>query len=476
MPSRSLGATARATVARVRGDGAVVALTIYLVLLLGVPSQLVVAAIGAAGTPAQLYGLLLFLAWVAAWLTGGDREPAGTRALRTAVIVFVIAVFASYTAAAVRPIDGVELRSADRGLISLLSWLGVALVAMDGLKTRQHMDRLLRRVAVGCGLLAALALTQFFSGDPIIDRVSIPGLTANQALVGAMVRGGFTRAAGTASHPIELGVTLALAMPLALHYAMQDSHRRRFARWWPVCAIAISLLVSLSRSAILGAVVGLLIVFPGWTGKQRRAGYALGALLMVGVYIAIPGMLGTLTGLFTGISDDGSARSRTDSYGLAWDFISREPVFGRGFMTFLPSYRILDNAYLGTLIEMGFFGLLATLAMFVMGLYSSWSLLRLFDPSGASLARALTAALAAATVNFATFDAFGFPIVPGLVFLLLGCCGGLSHVAREEHAAAEGAGRPAPQRRPARGDICLKVTRMTTHENDHMVESVRGKS
>ena len=76
--------------------------------------------------------------------------------------------------------------------------------------------------------------------------------------------------------------------------------------------------------------MAVVIVLTGWTGPQRRRAYAAIALMVLGVYVAIPGMLGTLTRLFTGISDDGSALSRTDSYSLAWDFISRAPVFGEG--------------------------------------------------------------------------------------------------------------------------------------------------
>ena len=67
--------------------------------------------------------------------------------------------------------------------------------------------------------------------------------------------------------------------------------------------------------------------------------------------------------LFTGISQDDSALSRTDSYDLAAQFIERSPVFGRGLSTFLPSYRILDNQYLGLLIETGVVGTAAFLAL-----------------------------------------------------------------------------------------------------------------
>ena len=49
------------------------------------------------------------------------------------------------------------------------------------------------------------------------------------------------------------------------------------------------------------------------------------------------------------------------SYAIAGEFIGRAPIFGRGFSTFLPSYRILDNQYLGLLIETGIVGLVAFL-------------------------------------------------------------------------------------------------------------------
>jgi len=407
-----------------RGDGTA-ALTGYLVLLLAIPSQLVVASVGSAGTPAQIYGVLLFLWWLSSRLMGRTQQG-GSRDLRIALGLFAVAILVSYVIATTRPIEAVELRSADRGLISLVAWIGVALVAADGITTRDRLETLLRRLSWGSGLLAVLALLQFFSGKAIIDVIEIPGLSANSDLVGAISREGFTRAAATSAHPIEFGVVLTMTLPLALHFAIQDTERAAWRRWWPVFAISLALLLSLSRSAILGAVVAVVIVLAGWTGPQRRRAYAAACVMVLGVYVAIPGMLGTLTRLFTGISDDGSALSRTDSYSLAWDFISRAPVFGRGFMTFLPSYRILDNAYLGTLIELGFVGLLATIALFLVAMRTAWRCRRAAAARDRSMARALTAGIAAGAVNFATFDAFGFPQVPGVLFMLIGATAALA--------------------------------------------------
>ncbi len=405
------------------GDGTAV-LTVFLVLLLAIPSQLVVVSVGSAGTPAQIYGVLLFLWWACSRLMGRTRRG-GSRELRIVLALFAVSILVSYVIATTRPIEAVELRSADRGLISLVAWIGVALVAADGITTRDRLETLLRRLSWGSGLLAVLALLQFFSGKAIIDVIEIPGLSANSDLVGAISREGFTRAAATAAHPIEFGVVMTMTLPLALHFALLDTERAAWRRWWPVLAISLALLLSLSRSAILGAIVAVVIVLTGWAGPQRRRAYAAIALLVLGVYVAIPGMLGTLTRLFTGISDDGSALSRTDSYSLAWDFISGAPVFGRGFMTFLPSYRILDNAYLGTLIELGFVGLLATLALLLVAMRTAWRCRTAVAARDRSMSRALTASIAAGAVNFATFDAFGFPQVPGVLFLLIGASAAL---------------------------------------------------
>jgi O-antigen ligase len=155
------------------------------------------------------------------------------------------------------------------------------------------------------------------------------------------------------------------------------------------------------------------------------------ALIAVGaglaaVYVLLPGVLGTMLRLFTGISDDASARSRTDSYALALEFIGQHPVFGRGLSTFLPRYRILDNQYLGLLIEAGIVGLVAFLALLVTALVVALRLSRsLPDPSDRSLAHSLMATIACAALSCVTFDAFGFPQVSGVLFFAIGAIGAL---------------------------------------------------
>ena len=408
------------------------ALTGVVVVLLAIPSQLVFAPLGAAGSPAQLLGAALALWWVLVWLMGVWHGPHSFSWIRVSALALLTMALVSYVAAMTRPIDGVETRAADRALISLVAWIGVLLVAADGIPSEPRLDALLRRLTIGGGLYALLGLLQFVTGNPLVDRVSIPGLTANQDVVAVMSREGFARPASTAIHPIEFGVVMTLILPLALHYAVNREGRSRLSAWWPVVAIGLALPMSLSRSAILGSVVVLLVVLPGWQATQRRLAY--GAMLAgaMFLYVAVPGLIGTITKLFVRIGNDGSARSRTDSYDLAWEFVSQSPWVGRGLATFLPRYRILDNQYLGLLIELGFIGLTVTLSFLLISLFTGWMTFRTStDPVRGSLARSLTAGVAAGAAGFATFDAFAFPQVPTLLFLLIGCVAALSRLSHE---------------------------------------------
>lgn len=405
-------------------------LTIYIVLLIAIPSRLIFGPLGGAGTPASVLGIGLGLWWAAMRLAGPPERRRVSQPVRTAMLVMVATVLASYIAATVRPIDSVELRAADLGLLSVCSWLGVLLATTDGIRRRLDLDVLLRRlVAIGAAL-ATLGIAQFITKQPFTNYIQIPGLTSNNALVSVLARGGLTRPAGTALHPIEFGAVLTMILPLAMHYAMIQSDRSLLARWFPVAAIATAVPISISRSAIVSTAIVLAFVLPTWTRQARRYTYTALVVLSACMYVTVPGLIGTITGLFTGISNDSSAQSRTDSYALAWEFISRNPIFGRGFPTFLPSYRILDDQYLGTLIDTGFVGLVALLGLFIIGVGTARGIRRhTQDTADRQLAQAMAASVASAGVSFALFDAFSFPMAAGLVYLVLGSIGALRRLA-----------------------------------------------
>jgi len=415
-----------ARVAERRTFDAVVLLTVWVAALLLIPANLVVKPLGAAGSPAQLLGLVAGAWWLGAQIDRSRATLTPAQPVRRAAAIFVTAVLVSYVVAASRPIDAIELSAADRGLLIIGSWSGIILLSGDGIPSRERLDDLLRRLVAMAGCVAVLGIVQFATGRSFVDVLAIPGLSPNNDLASIYNRNGFARVAGTSTHPIEFGVTLTMVLPLALHYAFNDTRRTRLRRWWPVAAIAIAVPVTMSRSAIIGVAVVLAVLLPTWDRATRRKAYVAVVGLLLVVYLAVPGLLGTMLRLFTGISGDNSAQSRTDSYSFAWQFVERAPVFGRGFSTFLPMYRILDNQYLGLLIETGVVGVLAFLLLLVTGIRVAVKLRRATeDVAVRSLLRSLVACIGSAACSVATFDAFGFAQVTGLLFLALGCVSAL---------------------------------------------------
>jgi hypothetical protein len=104
----------------------------------------------------------------------------------------------------------------------------------------------------------------------------------------------------------------------------------------------------------------------------------------------------------------------------------------------LPSlYRTLDNQYLGTLVEAGFVGLIALVALLV-GAFLVGIRVRRASPDAdtRSLAYSLAVSPAVAAVSLYTFDGFGFPMFSGVLFLILGALGCLWRLEIGERLAA----------------------------------------
>ena len=144
------------------------------------------------------------------------------------------------------------------------------------------MDRLkvlLDRIIFGATGMAALGIIQFFIGLDITKYIVIPGLQVNQPYTDVSTRGSFNRPSATAIHPIEFGFVLVTLLPIAIHRARYAPQGRRFRRWLQVVLIATTLPMTVSRSAILGFVVALIVILPIWPSRERWA--ALGVTVSV---------------------------------------------------------------------------------------------------------------------------------------------------------------------------------------------------
>jgi O-antigen ligase len=410
-----------------RRFGAEAVLGIYVVLLLGIPSIVVLYGLGGAGSPATMLGVALLAWWAITKIVPG-LSVSGRQPMRLAIGFLLATVLASYVAAGLRGYDAVEQRAADRGLLLVLSMAGVAFVAADGLRTREALDKLLHVIVVMGGVMAFIGLLQFrFSFDVASLFSHIPGLVFNST-DNSVFDVGVRRVASTSGHPIEFGMVLTLILPIALHrafYATPGKARRR--AWFLVTLIGLGIPLSISRSAVVAIVVAFVVLIPGWPRARRMGTLKVLPLFLVFIRLVAPGTLGTLWSGLLGAGNDPSVQGRADHRALVWRYIAERPFFGRGFSTFLPDrYILLDNQYLGIMAELGLIGLAVVLVVFGTALVMAFKIRRRsFDDETRNLALSLAASVAAATAGLATFDAFGFAGFTGLLFLLLGCLGAL---------------------------------------------------
>lgn len=199
-----------------------------------------------------------------------------------------------------------------------------------------------------------------------------------------------------------------------------------------MAVITFSSVLSVTRSALIGVAAVFVVLFPSWPGGIRK-----GVAIMMGiggviVYFAVPGMAGTIIGMFAG--DDTSVSSRTSSYDAVLEFVAVSPFFGRGFGTFLPSYRILDNQYLVSLIEIGFVGLVAILAVFATSLTTAFRARRHYrDDVMKGMGMALVASMVAGGLLSAFYDCFAFPQACNLIFFMAGLCGAYMNIRDVPH-------------------------------------------
>jgi O-antigen ligase len=411
-----------------KGIDEVAVLTAWLVLLFALPERLVFLPLGAAGAPAGMMTWLIAAWWglnrlVPRLVVGGPQQP-----LRQALVVVFCAIALAYLFGLLRDIPGVQQRASDRFLLRLVGMSGVALVVADGVRTRERLDTLLRRLTVAGAALGLMGLAHSLLGFAYAERAKFPGLALNRDLFAGVRRAGVERISGTANHPIAYGVTLGLLLPLAVHYAMVATKGPE--RQWRIAVaatIGIAIPVAVSRSAIISVVVAFLVLWLSWSWRRRVN--ALGVLCagLVLVQAVLPGRIITLFQLFSDPNRDNSLQARTRDYDMVFDYILQRPWFGLGPGTFLPDeFLQLDNQALKFMLEVGFVGCVAFIILYVTGMrLARASRQASVDDATRNLGQTLTAMLVAAFVVCFTFDAYGYTFYWAVVFVTLGAAGAL---------------------------------------------------
>lgn len=433
-----------------RSADAATILAIFVALQFLLPPRLAFNVLPLSLSAASLVALGLGLLWMCTQLTTTLGAAKGRTPVRTALFLYCCVLLASYASSALRHLPGDERANSDHAMVGALALIAVALVVCDGIGSRSRLYFLLRVIVVCASGVAVVGILQYLFGFDLTPWLRPPGMHFTSIEPVVLERWGMRRVSGTTVHPIEFGVFCAMTLPVAIHLASSSSHNEKRSKLWWGCVglIAVGLMFSVSRSAILAVGAVGIVLFAGWAADRRLRMLAVVAGFLVFIQVVSPGLLRTFVNLFRNAGSDSSVSWRTHDYETAQELISSHLVLGRGLGSwYAPKHVVFDNQYLLTLVETGVLGLTAILAMIAAAIYSAMRVMWLCHlfagrlPTAAAdrdLALSLVASLTAMLPSYATFDFAACATVSSLSVLLIGACGALIRITGREVGRVQG--------------------------------------
>lgn len=404
------------------------------------PSSMVIKDIGAAGTVPMLLSCLLFAFWLASWIWR-LHDPVRVRYPgRLAGAIFVLGIIASYIAlyggwsGSSSPTG---LAAADRWIILGFASLGLIVVAAESVRSIADMMQLMRWLLAGaffCGLVGLVQFTLHVNPMEWV-QLAMPGFSYNGGDTPFQARGNLLRVAGSTFHSIEFGVVSAMVLPLSIWRALYDPKGKRWFHWLQTSLLVFAVAATVSRSGTLAAVVAVAVLLPFLPRLARRRTLAVLPFVIVALFLAVPGFVGTLTEALGADTSDPSIATRVNNYPRVARMIDERPWFGvgPGNYTAHGALEILDNQYLNSIVSMGVIGVVCVFIYLVLpGVAALHSARHAVSPALRCLAGASAAGLFVAAVCSVTFDSLSFPTFALLFPLLVGLSGAVWILVKSE--------------------------------------------
>jgi O-antigen ligase len=386
--------------------------------------------------PFELEPYRLLVAFIVAGWTASLLVDPSVRLRRTGLELPVVLIVAAVLGSIVANGGRVAAREPEvvKGVTFFLSFVLLLFLIASVVRTRAQIDRLLRVLVVGGAVVASLAIVESRTQYNAFDHLAgvVPLLHSGDFSVASAEEGRGARAYASAQHPIALGAALVMLIPLAI-YLVRRSAR---AYWWiAVGLLSIGALATLSRTSVL-MLVAVAGVFFWLRRRETRRFWPLLVPALLAVHLVIPGTLGTLKESFFpagGLIAEQSSNPGTRGQGRIADLgpslreFADTPLVGQGFSTRIvdrqhprASDQILDNQWLGILLETGIVGFVGWLLLLLRPIRRLGRAAKEDDSDQGWLYVAFAASLTSYAVGMLTFDAFAFIQASFVLFILLG--------------------------------------------------------
>jgi O-antigen ligase len=386
--------------------------------------------------PYRIFVFMLVLVWVGSLLV----DPR-VRVRRTGFEgPLALIVGASVASIVANPWRVSQLSSeVNKKLMFFLSFLLILYVTTSVIRRLDNIELLTKTLVSGGAVVAAFAIVEARTGFNVFNHLArvVPLLRpqADMALSGAdMKRFGAasTRVFASAQHPIALSAALVMLTPLAIYLARRYRQRR-----WLLCALLLGVAVAstVSRTGITMLIVVVLVFLWLRPTETRRMWPALIPALLC-VHFVLPGTLGSLKQAFLphgGLVAEQKSAAGTSGSGRIADLRPAlrqwrvQPLTGMGYGTRVvdasptqPQANILDDQWLGTLLETGALGAFGWLWLFIRSVRRFGKEAKRDDSDRGWLLASIAAGIAAYAIGMLTYDAFSFIQVTFLLFILIG--------------------------------------------------------
>ena len=406
--------------------------------------------------PYRLLIILLLVGWGAALLV----DPR-VRFRRTGFEGPLLVIFASIVGSIIANPDRVaELTSpVQKDLTFFISFVLVLYMTTSVIRRLDNIDYLVMTLVGGGAVVAFFSIIEASTGINVFNHLNrvIPFLQPGaQGEPEAFLKFGSSklRVFGSAQHPIALSAAFVMLAPLGLYLARRYGQRR----WW----LCVTLLVAGCASTVSRTGIMMFVIVAGvflWLRpKETRKMWPVLIPALIVIKLVLPGTLGAIKNSFMpagGLVAEqqsmpgASGSGRLADLGPALNEWKQKPLVGEGFGTRVvdgtgpgPRANILDNEWLGTLLEIGALGFFGWLWFFARVVRRLGKEAKEDDSERGWLLVSIAASVAAFAVGMFTYDAFSFIQVTFLMFVLVGL--GASLMAERPTPLAVRAAKPEP--------------------------------